>query len=289
MKKHFHTVKMNYIYTYLGSLPNHIFNSFDSVKNIDKNSKIFLITDNDQNIDGVETIRYETLKSDQTNEAISGMLKSKKDSSFFRLFFVRDAMKKMNIEECYHFDPDVLMFQSPKMFEDHLKKFDGLYITPVTKYEVVFGFSRMGSHEKINKICDVFFNEFIKGKMGKKYNFEEQYQLHGLEMKVLKEIQTMHPELIKSLPVFPNGLGFVFDPSSYGIYLGNSFNKKTKREPGWIWPDHFVGEELMSGNIKVEMINNKPYVTKNNFGYPLINLHIHSKNTHLFEGEKTNA
>tara|TARA_R110000822_G_scaffold1158_2_gene5188 strand:+ start:4714 stop:5652 length:939 start_codon:yes stop_codon:yes gene_type:complete len=85
----------------------------------------------------------------------------------------------------------------------------------------------------------------------------------------------------KMLPCSPIGyysqnvesIGYVFDPTSYGMYLGGTNNGHPK---GFIDPNHYVGQLLNEGRIKIEF-NGKPYVTSKGLTTPIFNLHVHNK------------
>lgn len=87
----------------------------------------------------------------------------------------------------------------------------------------------------------------------------------------------------KMLPCLPFGnqsenfetLQTVFDPTSYGQYLGGTNNG---HEKGFIDHRHYVGQELASKNINVVFEDNAPYLyLKNKVRIPIFNLHVHNK------------
>ena len=183
-------------------------------------------------------------------------------------------MKHLDLDFCYHFDSDVLMFQSSKTFEHLINDFDGLYMTYHTEDEMVFGFSRFGNINKIDQICDIL-HEVIFDKQK-----QQEYSV-GManEMQLLGGIYKRRPDLIMRLNILPSEDNVVFDPSSYGQYFGGTHQG---HPPGWYGEHHIIGKLIGEGNIKPIMSNKKPYVEYNEKIYPIVNLHIHSKNTKLF-------
>ena len=78
------------------------------------------------------------------------------------------------------------------------------------------------------------------------------------------------------LNVLPNDKSsFLFDPGSYGQYLGGTHKKKFSK--GFIDKDHIVGIEILNQNVKPILFKNTYYVEKNDRMFDLVNLHVHSK------------
>lgn len=85
----------------------------------------------------------------------------------------------------------------------------------------------------------------------------------------------------KMLPCVPLGeysknfdkLNAVFDPTSYGQFLGGTNNGHAE---GYCEYRHFVGKEIIDNKIKVIM-DKKPYVIFDNKRIPIFNLHVHNK------------
>lgn len=272
---------INYVHCHIGQMPpDYLMDSFESIRNVDSGSKITLITDQDIEIDNIEVLQVKTIASDQTLKTMNMSLFSDNPNqlwrtSIFRVFLVRDAMNYLKLKFCYHFDSDVLMFQSSKVFEHLIDDFDGLYITYHNENEVVFGFSRFGSVKKIDKICDILHDvvfDPIK---------QEEYSSFGManEMRLLCGIMKRNPDLIKTLNIFPNKDNIVFDPSSYGQFFGGTHQG---HPPGFFHHTHDIGRCIQSGDIIPLMIDGKPYVKYDGKEYPIANLHIHSKNTTSF-------
>lgn len=87
----------------------------------------------------------------------------------------------------------------------------------------------------------------------------------------------------KMLPCLPFGdfsnnfekLKCVFDPTSYGQYLGGTNNG---HPTGFIDPSHYVGQELIKNTISISINDGKPVINYNNEIIPIFNLHVHNKN-----------
>lgn len=271
----------NYVYCHIGSsLPEYLFDSFESVRRIENEHRIILVTDNDIEIEGVEVLKVSEIASSQSLSAMKMTLFGDDPNklwrtSIFRVFLVRDSIKYLNLDYCYHFDSDVLLFQPSKKFKTAINDFDGLYITYHNEFEVVFGFSRFGNLEKINTICDILHTVIFDKKM------QIEYSSGGMpnEMRLMYGIMKNNPNLIKTLDILPNKNGIIFDPSSYGQYFGGTHQGHA---PGFSHHTHIIGREIQNKKIVPFMKDKKPYVLFDGVEYPIANLHIHSKNTQKF-------
>lgn len=270
-----------YIHCHIGQLPPpYLLDSCESIIKVDGDARIILITDQEIEIDGIEVFQVNDIRTEQTHNVMNMELFSSESNplwrtSIFRVFLVRDIMYYLNLSNCYHFDSDVLLFQSPDIFESVLDDFAGLYITYHNEYEVVFGFSRFGTVSKINEICDILFEVVFDN------NKQIEYAEGGMpnEMRIVNGIMKRRPDLIKPLGILPSLSPIVFDPSSYGQYFGGTHQG---HPPGFAHETHIIGREIQNGNVFPIMIDKKPYVRYKEEMFPIVNLHIHSKNTRNF-------
>jgi hypothetical protein len=272
-------IMSNYVHCHLGKVPSYLIDSFRSIYEVEPSARLILITDQSIEIDGVEILKIYDIASEQTLKVLNMSLFSEDDNvlwrtSIFRVFLVRDCIKYLNLKNCYHFDSDVLLFEPSSKFEHLINDSDGLSITYHTEDEVVFGFSKFGDINKIDKICNILCEIVFDEQKQKEYA-----SIMPNEMQLLGGIYKRRPDLIKRLDVFPNENGIVFDPSSYGQYLGGTNNG---HPPGWYGNHHVVGREIGEGILTPMIVNNKPCVEKTGEKYPLANLHIHCKNTERF-------
>lgn len=270
-----------YIHCHIGQMPpDYLLDSMRSIDSSDPESEIVLITDQDIEIDGVSILQVKNIASQETVKVMNMNLFANDPNplwrtSIFRVFLVRDAIQSLNLKSCFHFDSDVLMFQSSSLFESSISDFDGLYITPCNDDELVFGFSRFGELSKINELCSLLCEIVFDEEKQRKYSV-------GMpnEMQLLGGIYKERPDLIQKLITIPSqDSNFVFDPSSYGQYFGGTHQG---HGPGFFHHTHDIGRKIESNEIIPVMIEGKPHVKYNNKEFPIINLHIHSKNTGLF-------
>lgn len=271
---------VNYIHSYLGKIPTHLVDSLNSISNTDPDSNIVLITDQKIKVDGLTVLKVNDIASDQTKSVMDMSLFSDHNdplwrTSIFRIFFVRDAMNKLNIDSCIHFDSDVLLFQPYSFYSKSIPDFDGLSITNHNEYEMVFGFSKFGSLKKTIEICNILYDILFDQEKIKDY-----YISMPNEMQLLHGIYRKRPDLIQQIPILPfDGNEIVFDPSSYGQYFGGTPHGDP---PGFAHHTHHIGLEIQKESILPVLIDKKPFVVYQEKYYPIVNLHIHSKNTSEF-------
>lgn len=270
-----------YIHCHIGqSPPDHLIDSMKSIDLVDPDARIVLITDQPIEVDGTTTLQVNEISSPETRQVMNMQLFSGDSNplwrtSIFRIFLVRDAMLFLGIEQCFHFDSDVLLFQPFNLFVNSIPNFDGLSITPCNEDELVFGFSQFKNIEKINILCQILSNVVLSSSKYKEYSVSMPN-----EMQLLGGIYKRHPNLIQKLVTIPSeDSNFIFDPSSYGQYFGGTHQG---HGPGWYGDHHFIGEKIKQGIVSPLMIEGKPYVKYKEKIYPIVNLHIHSKNTKPF-------
>lgn len=273
------SIMSNYVHCHIGKIPPYLIDSFKSIYHVEPSARLILISDQNIKIDGVEVLKVSQIASKQTLKVLNMSLFSDNDNvlwrtSIFRFFLVRDCIKYLNLLSCYHFDSDVLLFEPSSKFEHLIDDADGLSVTYHTEDEIVFGFSKFGDIKKIDEICDILCDIVFDEEKQKEYA-----SIMPNEMQLLGGIYKRRPDLIKRLNILPNDEMIVFDPSSYGQYFGGTHNGNP---PGWYGDHHVVGKQIGLGILKPIIEDNKPYVERDGKKYPLINLHIHSKNTERF-------
>jgi hypothetical protein len=108
-----------------------------------------------------------------------------------------------------------------------------------------------------------------------------QYAGYLTDMAFLDLIYRSGSKHYRMLPCLPSGsnshnfdsLQYVFDPTSYGQYLGGTNNG---HPPGFKDSHHYVGHELLSKRIDVKF-DKIPFIIHNNKQIPIFNLHVHNK------------
>jgi len=270
-----------YVYCHIGSnLPSHLYDSIESVFLVEPEANIAVITDQNILIDKVKILHTEDIITPETKEVMTMDLFRNEENvlwrtSIFRIFLIRDALTHLQINSCYHFDNDVILFQPSSLFKYFIPSFKGIQITSCNSDEMVFGFSKFEDIETVNQICKILYDIIFDSEKLKKY-----YTTMPNEMQLLNGIFKERPDLIKEIPTVPNSnIQYIFDPSSYGQYFSGTDNGHL---PEWTGEHHKIGQLISTKKIVPMFIENKPYVLSNQCFYPIVNLHIHSKNTKFF-------
>ena len=273
---------MNYIFYYFGQVPDYVEYSINSVLNVDPKSQIFICSDQEVRYKNVIHIDPKLVESKNTklvkelNYFKDGDQNPLWSASMMRIFYINDVAKHLNIESFVHFDSDVLIF---KPFEklSHLFEKNKLNITPLMKEFLVFGYSFIENNTIFSEIGEIVLDILHNAK---KYE-EEFYNGNRLnEMKALYIASLINPKLFNLLPVLPDK-DVVFDPGSYGQYLGGVHYKRFSKK--YTNSQHIVGKSLISKEIFVENRNRRPKIIKNEKSYDLVNLHVHKKNLNKFQ------
>jgi hypothetical protein len=166
----------------------------------------------------------------------------------------------------------VLYYNDPEILKDKIKK--EIYITPHKQTEYAFGFSIINNKEKMSNITERVFDIVRLGE-------DVARSITGDEIHEMRLLGHIDDGIITKLPVLPdelNEFNFIFDPSSYGQYIGGTPNGHA---PGFIDRDQYVGSKL-TNDIQI-IFDGAPYIIANNKKYNIFNLHIHSKNLSKYE------
>lgn len=200
-----------------------------------------------------------------------------------RIFMLQAYMAKEKIREVFHTENDVLTYYPLDSFEMHCDYGDNpsVYVTPMGPTISTFAFSYFYDVVAISGLCAKFLEYLWMG--------EPRFlELSGADM--LNEMTMLNYAgrdhfWVGEFDIYhirENMGGFLFDPGSYGQYLGGTNNHD--HGPGYAGNHHYIGAKINSGDIQPywDCDLKKPMVEINEKKYPLFNLHIHSKNLATF-------
>lgn len=184
-----------------------------------------------------------------------------------RIFYLEAHLYCRSIMKCIHLENDVLVYYPFEEAIFYKNKDKNLYYTPMGPGVSTLALS-YGDRFMFNWLCDFILQCIDLGEQSflRKYNVDMFNEMTALE--AFSEDAKL---AIRKLQILPEEDGFVYDPGSYGQYLGGTNNEHGK---GWYGDHHYIGKEIGSGKLKIEMKNGKPYVNDR----PIFNLHVHSKN-----------
>lgn len=188
-----------------------------------------------------------------------------------RLFYLYEFIKQNACDTTYHFENDVLIFDSlDKLAQHHL----GNWAIPMSPNHATFAFTLINDPERFGDMCDTFIRLMEKGE---DYIKSLGYD-HVSEMSLLDYV--IKEGLVLPLPSMPStSEKFVFDPGSYGQYVGGTNGGDG---PNFIDPTHYVGQMLNGDRFAGIDLYMQPRVFNILGTRKLFNLHVHSKNLAKF-------
>lgn len=282
---------MNYILFHIGEIPKHLSICLNNILSVDKNSKVYFLTDRKFKLPGIQTINiyeheYMIDKTNQIKEIYFGTNFENNPlwfTSLLRIYAVKYFSEILNIKEFIHFDNDVLIYESfEEIFHDtEVFKNNQINITQLDNSNISFGYCYIPNKELLDhliKFIEIILTDY------KKYFKEISRGDPFNEMQILKRAFDENSSNYNLLPILPySSKKYLFDPASYGQFLDgghlNRGNFLIRRR--YISMKHIVGRELMSNRINIKF-KDKPVVYFKKNEYKLVNLHVHSKNLYKF-------
>jgi hypothetical protein len=268
-------------------IPDHVIHCIKKIREY-SNIPIYFLTDqpvaSTENIIVIDIKKYEMLNwLNSYNYFLQDDHAHLWKSSCFRLFYIKEFMEEYNIENALHFDNDVLLYENPEFIIEQLIKLNYNFgITAHNNTEVVFGMSFIKTADALNNVVNDIKQEFELP-----YNIlKTKYQGYPTEMRLISALSKY-----ETIPILPNNISVerysnnytefnsVFDPSSYGQYLGGIYRQCI---PGWYNASQEIGIHIGNNNIKVFIENKIPYIDCQDKKIKINNLHIHSKQLEKF-------
>ena len=278
---------MNYVYIYIGEIPDYIKYSINAVLSVEKNAAVYFCTDQDVNFPGCTMVSLKELESDDIKYIKSSNLYSGTTyesnplwiTSLLRLFYLDKIAVLYNLNTFIHFDADILIYEPYEKIQ-HLFKKNKINITQLTKNQLIFGYCYIDNSEKYSIVVKNVLKVIKDIDYYKKLNFGEPLN----EMEILGIVFNEHHNLFNLIPTLPYGdEGYVFDPASYGQYFGGTHQNPRKFFSARIKEQHhIVGNEIMAKRIKPVLMKKQPRVLYNTKSSKIINLHIHSKKLYKY-------
>jgi hypothetical protein len=268
---------MIYLLTHIGGkFPEHVKYSIRQIHRKNSNCTIYLC--GDIKPDFIDE-KYTFIHTSELNIPYTNYLINEPNplwyGSLMRIFLINSFMQKENVEGIIHFDNDVMIYSDFTKLINQLDRKN--YITPHKYTEYTFGFSYLNNKDEFNILTDRIIETIAHGE-------SKVRQITGDEIHEMRLLGLCGTDLISPLPVHPE-IGsineFIFDPSSYGQYIGGTPNGHS---PGFIDKTQLVGNYF--SEQKPDIIYNPEdeifhyrYADKI---YKIFNLHVHSKKLEMF-------
>lgn len=200
--------------------------------------------------------------------------------AFLRLIFVGIFISRFNLKNIIHLEADNLVYEpGSKVFDSNVissGKFAYGLVSPLVAAPGIMAFNDNVSGRN-------FLTRIVKMLMAGE---EEILSAIGFDLDYITDMNFLDvisrgSKFFKLLPSLPftdlsthyKEFNLLFDPASYGQFLGGTNNG---HEKGYHENIHYIGR--MIGTNKIEVIFDRvPYVIYEKEKYPLYNLHIHNK------------
>lgn len=246
----------------------------------------------------VDPYPYEELKSDRTAEFYNlswyhvwGTPNTKYPSppnfvqgTSERLFHLAAYCEKFGIENAYHIENDIMMYESFAQIDKVARKcYDELTATVVGPNDMACALMYIPQPKHITKACDFILRMMAEGNNVLLQKYPEMGMVH--EMTILRKYEYL--QYFPSLPRhrYYEDFRSLFDPASWGQYIGgtNNFGNGV----GWAGNHHYIGQEILARRFSARMERQNgvyiPYAISNDGNsYKLNNLHIHCKELEKF-------
>ena len=280
---------MNYVLISIGTIPEYIKFTLNTILSVDKDANIFLCSDqkNNENYKNVNFVNIESLKNEKV-ELFKNLNLYKEtifesnplwEASALRVFYLESIKSILGLDSFVHFDNDVLIYKPFHTIKNNFSN-NKFNITKASDKHIIFGYSYISEISPISEITEKIIELSNYGQSHEwSFNYGKPYN----EMDFLARIFFNNKDLFNCLPILPYESQISFDPSSYGQFLDGTHLQPKKFYSGkYVNINHHIGTEIISKRIRVKFQNNKPEVIWRKKSFDIANLHIHSKRLNRF-------
>jgi hypothetical protein len=208
-----------------------------------------------------------------------------------RLIYIANFLKEKNLHDVLHFENDVLIYTDLNKIQQTCSMlYKSLAITVGGPDKAMTGMMFIKSPKALSHFTFYILNLLKKFRVK---DIKKQYGMDMVnEMTLLRIYMKEYPELLVTLPIMPFGeysshydkFNSIFDPASWGQYVGGTLDGIPGAKPD----DHYIGlllRECPEYDVVWRWDDEKrkiPYFRFNKQEVKINNLHIHSKNLHLY-------
>ena len=192
---------VNYFLIYFGSVPKYLKYTVKAIKSSDENSKIYLLSDDQLDMDGVTNFSLEDIKGSKTKEVLSSNYYKSQinplwNTSMARIFAIKDIANYLDINnDIIHFDADVLIYDDFNKYKNKFDSLKGLHITQTNSDELIFGFSYINDMTIFEKICTAMYRKLFESEnIANKSNLDtKNYSFNEMRMLIASDNQLDFP------------------------------------------------------------------------------------------------
>jgi hypothetical protein len=282
-----------------GSLPDYLKYTFKQFRLFNPNVTVYFITDHIWMSDPVFSLYNINVidKRECTSDDIHTfeVLYGRGENDFWtitttRLMYIANFITTRNLHDVYHFENDVLIYFDIESYHPiFIHSYQNLAITYGGPDKVMTGMMFIKNPKALSHMTT-----FILGLLHQ-YKVREIRRRYGMdmvnEMTLMRVYTKEYPGLMVPLPTLPFAecsVGFdkfqsIFDPASWGQYVGGT----PDGIPGVKPEDHYIGQ-LLRAHLDYTVVwkngdgRKVPYFRYDCKDVKINNLHIHSKNLHLY-------
>ena len=273
---------MNYILFNLGKIPDYFKETVNTILSVDKNANVYVGCNENIDLQNCNVLNINEFNSTESNYLDKNNFYRGTNyesnplwlTSLKRIFYLNLIAENYNLKNFVHFDNDVLIYEPFEKISDCFvdKKIN---ITRHTINQLIFGYSFFPDISLSKKLSSEIYKILV--------NIDEHIIANNNvplnEMDMLGIIYKFDKNFFNPLPTLPyDNSNFIFDPASYGQYIGGTHQKPRRFYHNRIKESHhIVGAEIISKRIKPNFKNNLPTIQYDGKVKKIVNLHIHSK------------
>ena len=200
--------------------------------------------------------------------------------AFLRLIFVGILIKSFKLTNTIHLEADnIVYYPGSDIFNNDViapGQFAYSLVSPLVAAPGIMAFKDGDSGNN-------FLSRIVKLLMSGE---EAIFSAIGVQLDYISDMNFLDvisrgSKYFKLLPSLPftdlstnlEKFNYLFDPASYGQYLGGTNNG---HEKGYKEMNHYIGRMIINEKINITF-KEKPFVIYNDNQYPIYNLHIHNK------------
>lgn len=210
-----------------------------------------------------------------------------------RLMYIENFMRLRQMINVYHFENDVLIYFSLSQYNTYIKKHYQIGMTIGGPDKCMTGFAFFKDYKALQHM-NMFFRNllFEYGIAGVKQTFRVDMVNEMTLMRIYSSDADSKLRPFPTMPVPPmnhrlEDFGSLFDPASWGQFVGGTRSEG----PGAMPQDHYIGQFLRKlGNVWPTWLRKDglmvPIFQYAGVDYRINNLHIHSKNLHLYTSKR---